>query len=248
MGNTQSGFAERLSAGLDMPVYTPETWLVSGFADSIKGELSFYMDAYASGIPSLIIGPQQRMDVKTAGIVRKPGRRLVLIASAAAVVILSALFVGITIPFAIEQGLQGDYRALDREQVRVDAVVAAAPTNMQLVDLRDEVALYSTRLMGVHDFYAEFAQAGVIIPIIFQSGFTQISNVNVAEDNINVNVAAIEFEHVAEILEDLRAHPLFRTAGTSSVNESDTTDRVTGTAEFSVSVIMRRGMGGIFND
>lgn len=247
-GRLQSGFAERLSSGLDMPVYTTDVWVRQGILENAKGDLGFYLDTYASGLPSLIISRQHMLDLKTDVLVRKPGRRLAIIATASVLVMLLALAGGVFILFNAERNAQREYNALIVEEMRVNTIVNNAPSVAQIETRRKRVDFYGTRLMGIYGFYAEFAQAGVLIPIIFETPFTEISSVRVLQDTINVSITARYFNHVADLLEELRDNPLFLAASTTAVAESDTFDWETGSTTWNTTITMHRGMGADFDD
>ncbi|MCL1883809.1 MAG: hypothetical protein FWF81_08680 [Defluviitaleaceae bacterium] len=243
MGETTPEFAQNLSVGLDIPVYSQNTWLMDYFKGIAKNNASIYLDAYAAGIPSEVVGLKQMLDLKTAPMLKNPRGRLAVIAAASFILMFSALAYGIYIPFINEQNLQADYNDLDYAEERITRFIASVPSEEIVDTLQESLNLYETRLDGIDNFYSEFVQAGTLIPIIFHSGFTEISNVNVMQDVVSIGVNAIEFNHVADILENLRSHPLFAGANTSSIVERDTSDRETGTASFNTSIRMNRGMG-----
>ncbi|MCL1843194.1 MAG: hypothetical protein FWF79_05230 [Defluviitaleaceae bacterium] len=261
LGRTQPGFSQRLSSGLDMPVYDTDAWMKSSVIEGIKGDPGLYLDAYASGIVSSVIGAHHMLDLKTAVIVKKPMRRLFMIASGLILFMLAALAVGIFIPFRAEQRLQREYADLDIEEERVNRFVAESRTAAEIEHHAGRVEFYGTRLVGIDDFYREFAQASVIVPIFFDAvvtniyqvedtGFTDIFQLTVSEDEIVLDVTAIHFNHVAALIEyfrdfTLEGHllTLFRSAGTAAVTDEDTLELEYGSTTFSMGFTMRRGMG-----
>jgi Tfp pilus assembly PilM family ATPase len=244
MGSIQPDFVHGLSSSLAMPVYSTDLWMASDVISGVKGDRGKFLDVYASGIPSTVIANQHMLDLKTPPIIKNPMRRIAFTAIAGLSVMLTLLAIGLFIPFYNEQRLQGVYDRLDDEAARVNQIVADAPTQERIDLLRNTIATYNTRLLGIHNFYAEFAQASEVVPIIFETRFSKLSSMSASGDTISVSVDARYFDHTAELLEYLRRHPLFWYAGTSSVSESDTKDWVSGTSSFSLEIIMRRGMGG----
>lgn len=262
MGKTQQEFVQTLATGLDIPVHSIESWMAPGVLDGAKGDAGAYLDAFASGIPSSVISPQHMMDLKTAIIVKNPGLKIARLAGASLFVMFTLLAIGLLIPFIMEQSAQRAYNALDVRENEIRQLEAITPTDAQIARLQADVNFYGVRLQGIYDFYAEFAQAAVVVPIIFESefsrwaeydsgtgvGFSSISSLSQNNEMVSLVVTSRYFDHVSELLQDLRAHPLFEFAGTSSVGESDTRDWETGTASWSVAITKHRGMGASFDD
>lgn len=263
MGKTQSGFTERLSAGLDIPVYAQSQWMKSGVIEDVKGDPGVFLDAYASGIPSAVIGTQHMMDLKTAVVAKNPGRRLFMIASGIVILMLAVLAVGLFIPFMQIQRLQAEYDALDEEETLVQLLIATTPNEPRIAYRRERVEFYTTRLMGIYGFYTEFAQAAVVVPIIFEAevmdilhaivpdyGFSNIFEITAEEDIIVIDATGIHFYHVADLIEYFRYYipddhilTLFRDVGAAFAIDLNTLDFEEGTTGFEMTLIMRRGMG-----
>ncbi|MCL2224039.1 MAG: hypothetical protein FWB96_03615 [Defluviitaleaceae bacterium] len=246
LGATKAGFTDRLSSGLSIPVYSTDVWMLSGIADSISDDKGTYLDAYAAGIHSSIIGAQHMLNVKTPPIIRNPKARLTGYAAACAVVIFGMLALGMFIPYIREQALRREYRAMDGEANRVLAFVAGSPTVHMVEELGSRIDFIETRVDGIDDFYAEFAQAAVVVPEIFEAGFSHIQTINANEDRVTIRAHAAYYSHLADLLEHFRDHELFRDSGVvGNVVESDTTDWIYGTTAFEARLIMERRAGAI---
>jgi|GEM_PF-1304967 len=330
-GRTQPGFAERISSGLDIPVYPYDEWMNTAVLQGVKGDPGQYLDVYASGIPSAVVGAQHMMDLKTAVIVKNPMRRLIIQASAMVAAMLALLAIGIAVPLMIQMGHLVAYHAMDAEYDEVTALRARANA-LPLEATTARVSSIRALLAGINAFYTEFAQASVIVPIIFDAeidnirdvdedqGFTQIFRVSASQDDITIGATAVHFDHVAGLIEyfremmfltdaagnaarfrtDANGNPviedgrfildengdtiitriivdpvldengnpvleengtpifvssfpeqdywphaqfLFRNTGAGSVREGDTREFELGTADYVLSLIMRRGMG-----
>jgi hypothetical protein len=264
IGSTQEGLTERLSASLNIPVHGSDTWMNSSSFKAIKADRGKYADAYASALPSEVVGTQHMLDMKTPIIVKNPKRRLFLIAAGVLSVMFVVLAIGMIIPALNERSLNIDYRALDGRDAEVARYVADSPTDADIAQLRMDVQYYEIRLRGINAFYREFAQASAVVPILFgaevlniyrvdnSQGFTEIFNVDATEDEISVRASAIHYDHVAGLIEYFRSHvpewedrghTLFRAVGTGLVMEENTMDFETGTSRYVLDMIMRRGMG-----
>lgn len=247
LGKTQPGFAERLSSGLDMQVYANETWMRTSIFDEVKGDYGMYVDAYASGLPSSVIGAQHMLDLKTVVMLRNPGRRLFAIASGMTFVLACALAVGLFIPFMIEQGLRRENAERDRREVEVEAFEQDSPTQDALDALIEDVEFIETRVDGIDAFYDEFAGAAVMIPIIFQAGFSGIHEVEAVEDRIDITASSTYFNHLADLIEYFRDNRLIRVANAADalVVERDTRNFEDGTTDFKITIYQVRGAGAI---
>jgi hypothetical protein len=246
MGSVQAGFAERLATGLDIPVYATEDWVRPGIVDSASGGPGVYLDTYAAGLPSSIIGFQHMLNMKTEAIIRNPKARLTAIASGLAIGIFTALAFGIFIPYIMEQALRLEYRRMDARADYVSNVVYYAPSPEEIDGLLVDIDFIETRVDGIDDFYAEFAQAAVVVPIIFEAGFSHIEEISAVEDRVIIHGWAIYFNHVADLLEDFRNHELFRASGVLDiVEEFDTTDNYYGTTEFEAVIFQERRAGAL---
>jgi Tfp pilus assembly PilM family ATPase len=245
LGKTQPGFSERLSAGLDMHVYANDSWMRTSILDSVKGDYGFYLDAYASGLPSSVIGAQHMLDVKTEVMLKNPGRRLFLMASGMTIVLACALAVGLFIPFVIEQGARREYYSRDAREAQIDLLVENSPTQDQLDVLNGQIDFIETRVDGIDDFYEEFAGAAVMVPIIFQAGFSEVTQVNTVTDRIDITATATYFNHLADLIEYFRNHELIREANAVAglVQETDTRDHDEGTANFIITAYQARRAG-----
>lgn len=217
-GRTQSGFAERISAGLDIPVYAYDVWMNTGVTADVKADPGLVMDAYAASIPSTVIGAQHMMDLRTAVIVKNPMRRLVIQASVMVAAMLAILVVAILIPIMIQVGIQMEYNAMDPEYARVMQVDYESWKDEDIYQKRAVVERLGMLLVGVDAFYREFLQASVMVPLIFgaevtgihppgvvdDQGFTVISHVGASADGVAVEATAIHFDHVAGLIEYFR--------------------------------------------
>jgi hypothetical protein len=176
-----------------------------------------YIDAYASAIPSTVIGTQHMLNMKTAVIVKNPMRRLFLLGTGIISVMAILLLIGISIPFIAEQRVKREYRDLTYEESQVAVIVAKAPSVEKLEKLRNDVYDNETRIRGINAFYTEFAQASAVVPILFgaevlninrydkSEGFSKINTVDVKEDEIQIDATAIHFDHVAGLMEYFRS-------------------------------------------
>jgi Tfp pilus assembly PilM family ATPase len=272
MGRTQPGFVERLTGGLGIPVYSSDMWLRKGIVEDVKGDPGYYLDAYASGVPSTVIGAQHMLDLKTEVIIKNPMRRMALIAGSIVAAMVAALALGIIIPLVQEGVLMLRYANLAIEEARVQEIVLAAPTDGEIAERRNDINFYKTRLDGIDAFYKEFVQASTVVPILFEAtvavtdieqqdisdqGFTSVFKVTAEEDIIVVEASAVHFNHVADLIEYFRGRtieyddgydpravlPIFRAVGTEEVKESDTSNFASGTSAYDLDLIMRRGMG-----
>jgi Tfp pilus assembly PilM family ATPase len=249
LGNPSKDFVERLASGLDIPVHPTDVWLRTGLAGTAKGDTGLYLDAYASGLPSVIIGSQHMLDVKMPPIIRNPKARLTAIATGLLISITLALSIALFIPYLFERGMRRDYEAMDEEDARVTALVNRSPTDEMIQSLNDDIDFIETRVDGVADFYAEYAQASVIVPTIFAAeDIVSIDTINASYDNISIQAWAIDYEHLADLLEHFREHPLFRYSGTTNVvTEHDTTDGVSGTTHFNA-LLLQEGRAGAIDE
>jgi Tfp pilus assembly protein PilN len=244
MGRTQPGFAERLSAGLDMPVLSNDAWMRSSIIEDVKGDPGLFLDPYASSLPSTVIAANHMMDLKTVVMVKNPARRLFAVASGLMFVLLSVLAVGLLIPFMTERRLQNEYNDLDELEATVQRIVAMAHTQAQVDERREELEFIETRVDGIDAFYDEFAQAAVVVPVLFDSGFSRIQRIDATEDRILVSARTDHFNHLADMVDYLRQHSLFRTARTINiVTEEDTTRWEEGTTTFDIEIFQERRAG-----
>jgi Tfp pilus assembly PilM family ATPase len=269
IGNIQDGMTERLSSALNLPVHKNDVWMNSKAFGGISGDSGAYIDAYASALPSAVIGTQHMLNMKTAIIVKNPKRQLFMMATGILSVMLAILAVGIAVPFMAEQRLQREHRILDEREREVTTFVAASPTDAAIEFVSTNVEYFRIRLHGINAFYTEFAQAAAVVPILFgaevtdiyryeqSEGFNRIVSVEAEEDVIIVAATAIHFDHVAGLIDYFRTHvpeweennlTLFRSVGVGAVIEEDTMDFEQGTARFNkddyeMILIMRREMG-----
>ncbi|MCL2576693.1 MAG: hypothetical protein FWE27_01395 [Defluviitaleaceae bacterium] len=249
IGKTQPEFTERLATGLDIPVFATEAWLRTGIAGTVKDDPGSYLDTYASGLPSAVIGSQHMLNLKTPPLLKNPKARMTAITASLLGVILLMLAIGMLVPFIRERSMQSKYRALDVEENRVRAFVLASPTVEMVETLRLDIDFIETRVDGIDDFYEEFAQAAVIVPVLLEAGFSSINEITAYEDKILVRAWAAYYSHVADLLEHFREHDLFRSSGVSGrVIEHGTTEWIDGTAEFTAEMIMERRAGAIINE
>jgi hypothetical protein len=239
-----------------MPVHANDTWVQSHITQSIKGDSGFFLDTYAVGVPSTVIGAQHMMDLKTDVMIKNPAGRLFAIASGLTIVLVALLGIGLLIPFIIETSARSTFNDLDVLEAEVTAFEANTRTQFEIDSLRADVEFIETRVGGIDDFYDEFAQASVVVPIIFQpsltdqvSGFMGITEIEAERDVILITANSRSYEHLADIMEYFWYHELFRVAeaetNRNTVHESNTTDEVEGTTSFVVRLFQERKAGAI---
>jgi hypothetical protein len=67
-------------------------------------------------------------------------------------------------------------------------------------DLRVRIDFIETRVDGIDDFYEEFAQAAVIVPILFGAeDIISLASINANYDSISISATSIDYVHLVRI-------------------------------------------------
>ena len=234
---------KKISEGMDIPVISTGSWLSDTVSRVMKANCGSYLDAYAASIPSALVSRKHMMNLKIVPIEKASKRKAVLQVSAYLIFMGLLFAVGFLIPGAWLNELRQQYHTLDEEEARVSAIDMAAPSASHINSLQQQAQALEVAIDGILMFYSEFSRPVAVMNMLQSAGFAGFTDVFVLGDSIIVNVSAIDFNHVAQLLEYFRSHEYFSDAYVNMFEEADTADNVSGTVSFTMSIRMRRGMG-----
>ena len=194
-----------------------------------------FLNAYSAAIPSTMVSSKYMMDLKTE-VVTEKGKNSTPVGIFAGAV-LSAGILGIMSFIMLQEA-----SSLEQQVSAYQTRLAMQPfTEAHLTALSDQVNLYRARINDLEGFYTENLSARVLLPVVYNAHFPMLTSVTSSDGLLVLHLYAVDFVHVAAILEYFREHPLFINAATTSVYHAE--DGGAAAVNIVLTLVLERGIG-----